>query len=47
MFVGEAPGKNEDLLGEPFVGRAGENLNRILSLAGLEREDIYLSLIHI
>lgn len=49
MFVGEAPGKNEDLQGEPFVGRAGENLNRILSLAGLEREDIYiaLSLIHI
>ena len=43
MFVGEAPGKNEDLRGEPFVGRAGENLNRILSLAGLEREDIYIA----
>lgn len=43
MFVGEAPGKNEDLQGEPFVGRAGENLNRILSLAGLEREDIYIA----
>lgn len=43
MFVGEAPGKNEDLQGEPFVGRAGENLNRILSLAGLRREDIYIA----
>ena len=40
MFVGEAPGRNEDLQGEPFVGRAGENLNAILSLAGLKREDI-------
>jgi len=43
MFVGEAPGKNEDLQGEPFVGRAGENLNGILSLAGLAREDIYIA----
>ncbi|MDO4437650.1 MAG: uracil-DNA glycosylase [Coriobacteriaceae bacterium] len=43
LFVGEAPGKNEDLQGEPFVGRAGENLNRILSLAGLRREDIYIA----
>ena len=43
MFAGEAPGKNEDLQGEPFVGRAGENLNRILSLAGLAREDIYIA----
>lgn len=43
MFVGEAPGKNEDLQGEPFVGRAGENLNRILSLAGLERGDVYIA----
>lgn len=43
MFVGEAPGKNEDLQGEPFVGRAGENLNRVLSLAGLQREDIYIA----
>ena len=34
LFVGEAPGKNEDLRGEPFVGRAGENLNRALALAG-------------
>lgn len=43
MFVGEAPGKNEDLQVEPFVGRAGENLNRILALAGLKREDIYIA----
>lgn len=43
MFIGEAPGKNEDLSGEPFVGRAGENLNRMLALAGLEREDIYIA----
>ena len=43
MFVGEAPGKNEDLQGEPFVGRAGENLNGILSIAGLRREDIYIA----
>lgn len=43
MFVGEAPGRNEDLQGEPFVGRAGENLNGILSLAGLRREDIYIA----
>ena len=43
MFVGEAPGKNEDLQGEPFVGRAGENLNGILSLAGLRREEIYIA----
>ena len=43
MFVGEAPGRNEDLQGEPFVGRAGENLNGILSLAGLTREEIYIA----
>ena len=43
MFVGEAPGRNEDLQGEPFVGRAGENLNSILSLAGLTRDEIYIA----
>lgn len=43
MFVGEAPGRNEDLQGEPFVGRAGENLNAILSLAGLTRVEIYIA----
>ena len=43
MFVGEAPGRNEDHQGEPFVGRAGENLNSILSLAGLTRDEIYIA----
>ena len=43
MLIGEAPGKNEDLQGEPFVGRAGENLNRVLELAGLKREEIYIA----
>ena len=43
MFVGEAPGRNEDLQGEPFVGAAGKNLNRILSFAGLKREEIYIA----
>ena len=43
MFIGEAPGRNEDLQGEPFVGRAGENLNSILSLAGLTRDEVYIA----
>ncbi len=43
MFIGEAPGKNEDLQGEPFVGAAGKNLNKLLALAGLTREDIYIA----
>ena len=43
MFLGEAPGRNEDLQGEPFVGAAGEDLNGILSLAGLKREDVYIA----
>lgn len=43
MFIGEAPGANEDATGEPFVGRAGKNLDGILSLAGLKREDIYIA----
>ena len=43
MFVGEAPGKNEDLQGEPFVGAAGQNLNALLSIAGLSREEIYIA----
>ena len=43
MFVGEGPGRNEDLQGEPFVGAAGEDLNGILSLAGLKREDVYIA----
>lgn len=43
LVVGEAPGKNEDEQGEPFVGRAGANLNGVLALAGLERSDIYIA----
>jgi uracil-DNA glycosylase family 4 len=43
MFIGEAPGKNEDLQGEPFVGAAGKFLNEMLSSIGLTRPDIYIS----
>lgn len=43
LFIGEAPGKNEDLQGEPFVGAAGKYLNELLALAGLTREEIYIA----
>lgn len=43
MFIGEGPGRNEDLQGEPFVGAAGQKLNGLLGLAGLTREDIYIA----
>ena len=43
MFVGEGPGKNEDLQGEPFVGAAGKRLDSLLGLAGLTREEIYIA----
>ncbi len=43
MFVGEAPGKNEDLQGEPFVGAAGKFLNEMLGSIGLTRSDIYIT----
>lgn len=43
MFVGEAPGKQEDLGAEPFIGAAGKYLNKLLALAGLEREEIYIA----
>lgn len=43
MFVGEAPGQNEDLQGEPFVGAAGQLLNRLLSEIGLAREEVYIA----
>lgn len=42
MFIGEAPGKNEDLQGEPFVGAAGHYLNELLGCAGLRREDVFI-----
>lgn len=40
--MGEAPGADEDRLGEPFVGRAGQLLNRMLGACGLERSDVYI-----
>ena len=40
MFVGEAPGRDEDLAGEPFVGRSGQLLDRMLGAIGLKREDV-------
>ena len=43
MFVGEAPGADEDKQGEPFVGRAGELLTKIINAMGLSREDIYIA----
>jgi len=43
VFIGEAPGKNEDLKGEPFVGAAGKFLNEMLETIGLKREDIYIT----
>jgi len=42
VFVGEAPGGDEDLQGKPFVGRAGQLLTRIISAMGLERRDVYI-----
>ena len=42
MFVGEAPGMDEDRQGEPFVGKAGELLNKIIGAMGLQREGIYI-----
>jgi uracil-DNA glycosylase family 4 len=43
MFVGEAPGEQEDLQGEPFVGRAGQLLNEMIRAIGLRREDVYIA----
>jgi len=42
MIVGEAPGADEDAQGEPFVGRAGQLLNKILEAIGFRREDVYI-----
>lgn len=42
MFIGEAPGADEDKQGEPFVGKAGQQLNRIIKACGWERSDIYI-----
>lgn len=43
MFVGEAPGRNEDLRGEPFVGAAGKLLDELLASIGLERSQVYIA----
>lgn len=43
VFIGEAPGKNEDLQGIPFVGAAGKFLNEMLAMISLNREDIYIT----
>ncbi len=43
MFIGEAPGADEDKQGEPFVGRAGQLLNNMIVAMGLKREDVYIA----
>ena len=42
MFIGEAPGADEDAQGEPFVGRAGQLLNKILTAIEMKREDVFI-----
>lgn len=42
MFIGEAPGADEDRLGEPFVGKAGQLLNKIIDACGWTREELYI-----
>jgi uracil-DNA glycosylase family 4 len=42
MFIGEAPGKNEDLQGVPFIGRAGDIFDKLLNSINLNREQIYI-----
>ena len=43
MFVGEAPGADEDIQGEPFVGRAGQLLTKIIEAIGMARQDVYIA----
>ena len=43
MFIGEAPGRDEDKQGKPFVGRAGQLLTDIIAAIGLKREDVYIA----
>ncbi|MFH1665363.1 MAG: uracil-DNA glycosylase [Candidatus Omnitrophota bacterium] len=43
MFIGEAPGRDEDEQGRPFVGRAGQLLTKIIESIGLKREDVYIA----
>ncbi len=43
LFIGEAPGSNEDLQGKPFVGRAGKILDELIESIGLKREDVFIA----
>lgn len=43
VLIGEAPGKNEDLQGKPFVGASGKFLNEMLEMIGMTREDVYIT----
>ena len=43
MFIGEAPGQEEDKLGTPFVGKAGQLLNKMLAAINIKREDVYIT----
>lgn len=43
MFIGEAPGRDEDIQGKPFVGRAGELLTSLITKMGLKRKDVYIA----
>lgn len=43
IFLGEAPGRQEDLTGRPFIGRAGELLNRLLKIAQIKRENVFIT----
>lgn len=43
VFIGEAPGKQEDIQGLPFVGASGKFLNEMLAAAGMKREDVYIT----
>lgn len=43
VFIGEAPGRNEDLQGRPFVGAAGAFLTELITMAGLRREDVFIT----
>jgi DNA polymerase len=43
MFIGEAPGADEDIQGEPFVGRAGQLLTNMIKAMGVQREDVYIA----
>lgn len=43
LFIGEGPGRDEDLQGKPFVGRSGQLLNRALKHVGIDRENVYIT----